>query len=142
MITKMTLTITADTDQISPVVAPKALAETLALLAQVVDLPATKYVLTFECLEGAAGQYLDDIKSALLGRPAGIDAGLKIQTEHQLERKKIAPVIPMDRHWGASPAEQIGQAIEALRPRAGSGVTAVELSAGGHTLRLEPEPEL
>ena len=119
MITKMTLTITADTDQISPVVAPKALAETLALLAQVVDLPATKYVLTFECLEGAAGQYLDDIKSALLGRPAGIDAGLKIQTEHQLERKKVAPVTPMDRHWQAT--DGLGRALDHLGLKQTSG---------------------
>jgi hypothetical protein len=97
MAAKIVVTLSPDLDVIAPDQAVKAMAESIALLSTVQDVPARKFVLTIECQFTEADGIRDDIHAALSRRPIGIEATTKTTTEEHVERKKAAVVTPMDK---------------------------------------------
>lgn len=99
MASKITITITPDLETIGPDTAKACMAETIGLLAMLLDAPTTKFVLTIECMDHEVADWKDDIHAALSGRPVGIDASTKTQTEENIARTKVTRVTPMDKAW-------------------------------------------
>jgi hypothetical protein len=99
MASKITITITPDLKIIDSRFAPSAMAKTMALLATLTDAPTGKIVLTIDCTDEDVIDLKDDIHAALSGRPVGIDATTKTQTEESIERQRADRVTPMDKAW-------------------------------------------
>lgn len=74
-----------------------AMAQTIGLLAQLVDLPAGGLKLTLTCEEEDMQSYVDDLMSTLSRRPVGIKVKLKKESEDEIERSTMATVTPMDK---------------------------------------------
>lgn len=135
MSSKLTLTLAIDDEILAPEGYERAMAETLDLLRANGIGPTTKIAFTLEFTsEEDAIDARQELKVTLGGRPAGVDADVKFETKEGIARAKMVKVTPMDRQWGP----EVERAIERLRPKAGEGIEAVELSGGGHTVRLEP----
>jgi hypothetical protein len=99
MSSTITITITPDLDVITSDMVPELMARTMGLLATLTDAPTGKIVLTIKCTDDDVSDLKDDIHAALSGRPAGIDATTKTQTEENVERKRADRVTPMDKAW-------------------------------------------
>lgn len=96
MSAKITLTIT-HTDPKHP--NSQSMAQTIGLLAQLVDLPSGGLKLTIECEDEDVQSYADDLSSVLARRPVGIKVAKKVETNDEIERSTLASVTPMDRAW-------------------------------------------
>ena len=135
MSSKITLTLTIDDEILAPEGYERAMAETLDLLRANGIGPTTKIAFTLEFTsEDDAIDARNELRVTLGARPSGVDADVKFETKEGIARAKMAKVTPMDRAWGSA----VERAVEQLWPKAGEGIEAVELSAGGHTVRLEP----
>lgn len=93
---KITLTIEPDTNYLKAGQAPEAMAKTIALLGSVVDVPATKVSVTIQCTETQAETIHEALCVALSGRPVGIFATMKTQTEEYIAVKREPTRTPMD----------------------------------------------
>lgn len=127
--TKLTVTIDPDTDYLKGNQVSEAMAKTLAVLGSVVDIPTGKIALTINCSDLEADLIRLKLQVALSGRPVGINATLKTQTEEYVAVKREPKKTPMD---------DVIDAVENLRPKAGEGVDRVEFRANGRTVVLEP----
>lgn len=76
-----------------------SMAQTIGLLAQLIDLPSGGIKLTVNCEAEDMDGYADDLRGVLSRRPVGI--AVKIKTEHEdtIERGALASVTPMDKAW-------------------------------------------
>lgn len=74
-----------------------AMAQTIGLLAQLVDLPAGGLKLSIVCEEEDMQSYVDDLMSTLARRPVGIRVKLKKESEDEIERNTMPTVLPMDK---------------------------------------------
>lgn len=113
--TKIALTITPDTEYLTPDQIDAAMARTIGTLQRLGIVPLRKIVLNVECQDEIAGELEDTIDAALSARPVGIEVTLKTTRERHVSRDTLAPVTPMD---------------EALR------VSEVTLSSGGRSVAL------
>ena len=76
-----------------------AMAQTIGLLAQLIDLPASGLKLAITCEEEDMQIYVDDLMAALARRPVGIKVKIKKESEDEIERSTMATVTPMDSVW-------------------------------------------
>jgi hypothetical protein len=76
---------------------PQAMAMTIGLLAQLIDLPAGGIKLTVVCEEEDMDSYVEDLQGVLAKRPVGIRVKLKKESEDEIERSTLASVTPMDK---------------------------------------------
>lgn len=76
-----------------------AMAQTIGLLAQLVDLPAGGLKLSIACEEEDLQSYVDDLMTTLARRPVGIRVKVKKESEDEIERSTMATVTPMDKAW-------------------------------------------
>jgi hypothetical protein len=74
-----------------------AMAATIGLLAQLVDLPAGGLKLSIVCEEEDMESYASDIYAVLSKRPVGIKVKVKKESEDEIERMTLATVTPMDK---------------------------------------------
>ena len=77
----------------------RAMAQTIGLLAQLIDLPSGGLKLTVACEEEDMDAYADDLRSVLARRPVGIRIKIKKESEDEVERETLASVTPMDKAW-------------------------------------------
>ena len=93
--------------------------------------------------------FLEALLDLIDDQRAGADkATIKIQREELrgngkrkiIDEQTIEPGMPMPdlSEFGLTLLTPIERAIDQLRPRAGDGIDAVELSAGGRSVRFEP----
>ena len=76
------------------------MAQTLGLLAGLVDTPTSKVVLTLQCEEDDAESYKDDPRTVLERRPAGIKVNIKtLMDEDIIASERMATITPMDKVW-------------------------------------------
>jgi len=94
--TKITLTITPDTEYLAPNEIDAAMLRTVRVLQQLGDAPLRKFVLNFECKDEHAEDVKDQIHAALSARPVGIDALLKTTCEERVARETMPRTTPMD----------------------------------------------
>ena len=73
-----------------------SMAQTIGLLAQLVDLPSGGLKLTIQCEAEDMENYADDLRGVLARRPVGIAVKLKMEHEDTIERSALASVTPMD----------------------------------------------
>lgn len=116
MPTKITLTITPDTDNLDPAQIDSAMARTIGTLQRLGIIPMRKITLAIECKDEDAEELEDTIDAALSARPVGIEVVLKTTKERHVSRDVTMPrVTPMD---------------EAIR-RGGIDSVTIESSRGG-----------
>ena len=96
MTTKITLTITPDTDYLAPDEIDAAMMRTIGTLQRLGIVPLRKLTLNIECKDGDAEELEDTIDAALSARPVGIEVTLKTTRERHVSRDTLAPVTPMD----------------------------------------------
>lgn len=75
------------------------MAQTIGLLAQLIDLPSGGLKLTIACEPEDLDSYADDLMQVLAARPVGIKVRLKKESEDEIERSTLATVTPMDKAW-------------------------------------------
>lgn len=111
MSTKVTLTITPDTDNLDPAQIDAAMARTITTLQRLGIVPLRKITLAIECKDEDADDLEDTIDAALSARPVGIEVVLKTTKERHVSRDVTMPrVTPMDRVEGF--VERHGAAVE------------------------------
>jgi hypothetical protein len=93
--TKITLTLETE----KGISGNSEMAQTLGLLAGLVDTPTSKVVLTLQCEEDDAESYKDDLRAALERRPVGIKVNIKTLMDEDVENERMATVTPMDKVW-------------------------------------------
>ena len=76
-----------------------SMAQTIGLLAQLIDLPSGGLKLTINCEAEDLESYADDLRGVLSRRPVGIAVKLKMESEDTIERSTMATVTPMDKAW-------------------------------------------
>ena len=76
-----------------------AMAQTIGLLAGLLDIPAGKVVLTIACEPEDADTYRDEIRAALSRRPVGIKVNIKSLDDEDVDNERMATVTPMDSVW-------------------------------------------
>lgn len=76
-----------------------SMAQTIGLLAQLIDLPSGGMKLTINCEAEDMDTYADDLRAALSRRPVGIAVKLKMEHEDTIERSTLSNVTPMDKAW-------------------------------------------
>lgn len=96
MAVKITLTIEPDTTYLQPTQTSEAMAKTIALLGSVIDVPTGKVVLTIQCSDTQFELIRTRLHVALSGRPVGINATMKTQTEEYVAVKREPKKTPMD----------------------------------------------
>lgn len=74
-----------------------AMAQTIGLLAQLVDLPSGGLKLSIGCEMEDMDSYVDDLHGVLARRPVGIRVKIKKESEDEVERGTLANVTPMDK---------------------------------------------
>jgi hypothetical protein len=77
----------------------RSMAQTIGLLAQLIDLPSGGLKLTIGCEQEDLDSYADDLMQVLAQRPVGIKVKLKKESEDEIERSTMANVTPMDKAW-------------------------------------------
>ena len=77
-----------------------SMAQTIGLLAQLIDLPSGGLKLTINCGAEDMESYADDLRNVLSRRPVGIRVMIDKQSKEEIERSTMASVTPMDREWG------------------------------------------
>lgn len=94
---KITVTIEPDTNYLdAKSQVPDAMAKTLAVLSSVIDVPMSKTAITIQCTDKDAERIRAELQIALSGRPVGINATLKTQTEEYVAVKREPKKTPMD----------------------------------------------
>jgi hypothetical protein len=96
METKFALTITPDTEYLTPNEVDGAMMRTIATLQRLGIVPLRKLTLVIECKDEDAGDMEDTIDAALSARPVGIEVVLKTTKERHVTRDTLASVTPMD----------------------------------------------
>ena len=76
-----------------------SMAQTIGLLAQLIDLPSGGLKLTINCEAEDMESYADDLRELLSRRPVGIAVKLKMENEDTIERSTMSSVTPMDKAW-------------------------------------------
>lgn len=76
-----------------------SMAQTIGLLAQLIDLPSGGMKLTINCEAEDMESYADDLRGVLSRRPVGIVVKLKMENEDTIERSTLSSVTPMDKAW-------------------------------------------
>lgn len=76
-----------------------SMAQTIGLLAQLIDLPSGGMKLTITCEPEDMESYADDLRGVLSRRPVGISVKLKMENEDTIERSTMQSVTPMDKAW-------------------------------------------
>lgn len=76
-----------------------AMAQTIGLLAQLIDLPSGGLKLTIQCEDEDMESYAEDLNATLSRRPVGIVVTLKKESEDTIERSTMPSVTPMDAVW-------------------------------------------
>lgn len=76
-----------------------SMAQTIGLLAQLIDLPSGGLKLTINCEAEDMDGYADELRAVLSRRPVGIAVKLKMENEDTIERSTMATVTPMDKAW-------------------------------------------
>jgi hypothetical protein len=94
--TKITLTITPDTEYLAPDQIDAAMMRTITALQRLGIVPLRKLTLAIECKDEDADDLEDTIDAALSARPVGIEVVLKTTKERRVTRDTLAPVTPMD----------------------------------------------
>lgn len=118
---KITVTIEPDTNYLdAKSQVPDAMAKTLSVLSSVIDVPMSKTAITIQCADKDAERIRAELHIALSGRPVGINATMKTQTEEYVAVKREPKKTPMD------------DVID-------GGVERVEISHRGHTVTLTSE---
>lgn len=102
--TKIQITIKAEDDMPSAKAAA-AMARTMSLLSDQVEVPTRKITLVVECLDIEAPAFEAMIEDALEMRDEGIEVVMKITREKDVEIKKSATVTPMDKVWRSDDGE-------------------------------------
>ncbi len=74
-----------------------SMAQTIGLLAQLIDLPSGGMKLTINCEPEDMDSYADDLRQVLSRRPVGITVKLKMENEDTIERSTMTSVTPMDK---------------------------------------------
>ena len=74
-----------------------SMAQTIGLLAQLIDLPSGGMKLTINCEAEDMESYADDLRGVLSRRPVGISVKLKMENEDTIERSTMTSVTPMDK---------------------------------------------
>lgn len=111
MATKITLTITPDTEYLASDEIDTAMLRTITALQRLgPDAPLCKFVLNFECKDEEAEDVKAQIHVALSARPVGIDALLKTTSEERVTRETMPRSTPMDTIEGF--AERYGAKVE------------------------------
>lgn len=109
--TKIALTITPDTEYLSPDEIDGAMARTIGTLQRLGIIPMRKITLAIECKDEDAEELEDTIDAALSARPVGIEVVLKTTKERHVSRDVTMPrVTPMDTIAGF--AERHGATVE------------------------------
>jgi hypothetical protein len=97
MSTKVTLTITPDTEYLDATEIDAAMARTIGTLQRLGIIPMRKITLAIECKDENAEELEDTIDAALSARPVGIEVVLKTTKERHVSRDVTMPrVTPMD----------------------------------------------
>ena len=76
-----------------------SMAQTIGLLAQLINLPSGGMKLTINCEAEDMDSYADDLRELLSRRPVGIAVKLKMENEDTIERSTLVSVTPMDKVW-------------------------------------------
>lgn len=76
-----------------------AMAQTIGLLAQLIDLPSGGMKLTINCESEDLDSYADDLRGVLARRPVGIRVSIEKLDKEEVERSTMASVTPMDKAW-------------------------------------------
>lgn len=104
MSTKVTLTITPDTEYLGPNEIDAAMLRTITTLQRLGAVPLRKITLAIECKDEDAEELEDTIDAALSARPVGIEVVLKTTKERHVSRDTALPrVTPMDEVRGFNP---------------------------------------
>lgn len=74
-----------------------SMAQTIGLLAQIVDLPSAGLKLSITCEEEDMQSYVDDLMTTLARRPVGIRVKIKKESEDEIDRGALPIVTPMDK---------------------------------------------
>jgi hypothetical protein len=99
MSTKVTLTITPDTEYLAPEEIDSAMARTITTLQRMGLVPLRKLTLSIECKDEDAEDLEDTIDAALSARPVGIEVVLKTTKERHVSRDTVMPrTTPMDKY--------------------------------------------
>ena len=77
----------------------QSMAQTIGLLAQLIDLPSGGMKLTINCEPEDMESYADELRAVLSRRPVGISVKLKMENEDTIERSTMTSVTPMDKAW-------------------------------------------
>lgn len=77
----------------------RAMAQTIGLLAQLIDVPTGSIKLAIVCEQEDLESYAEDITNVLSRRPIGIRVKVKKETEAEIERATMPMVTPMDKAW-------------------------------------------
>jgi len=97
MSTKVTLTITPDTEYLAPTEIDAAMARTITTLQRMGLVPLRKITIAIECKDEDSADLEDTIDAALSARPVGIEVVLKTTKERHVTRDTAIPrVTPMD----------------------------------------------
>jgi hypothetical protein len=100
MATKIQITITPDSENLSPERMNDAMARTIRLLAAEAGVPTRKLTLTIECKDEESEDHEDAIDAALSGRPVGIEVVMKTTKERHVARVSRDTSRPMDSFQG------------------------------------------
>lgn len=119
MATKITITLKQDGHG-----SAQAMAETLALISTLTDAPTERITMVLECLDEQAGEWWNELRVRLSGRPAGIDVEVKRETKESVYRNRMVNVTPMDKIQGFADRH---------------GVSDVTLSSGNRSVTLTSE---
>ena len=84
-----------------------AMAQTIGLLAQLIDLPSGGMKLTINCEAEDMEGYADELRAVLSRRPVGIRVMIEKQNKEEVERSTMASVTPMDKVWNDEPLESV-----------------------------------
>lgn len=139
--TKIALTITPDTEYLTPDQIDAAMARTIGTLQRLGIVPLRKIVLNVECQDEIDGELEDTIDAALSARPVGIEVTLKTTRERHVSRDTLAPVTPMDEAgWdGVTRDVMIGRSRLEEAPRT-PGERAVDWLANREFVSSDREP--
>lgn len=119
MTTKLAITITPDSDILSPEQMDRAMLRTIHSLAQLGLMPLRKITIAVECKDEGAEQIEDAIDAALSGQPVGIEVALKVTRERHVTRVSHSTSTPMDGIEGFADALRSSDLVGSDRPPVG-----------------------
>lgn len=132
MTTKITLTVTPNTDILDPERIDAAMLRTIETLQRLSLVPLRKLTLAIECKDEDTEYMEDTIDAALSARPVGIEVTLKTTRERHVTRDTLAPVTPMDEAGWDGVTRDVMLGHSRLEPP----ISEVTLSSGGQSVTL------